>query len=525
MELHTVDFVIVAAYFLVVFGIALHFAKGDSDTSDYFLAGRKLHWSTVGFSLFASNISSTTLVGLAGAAYATGISISNYEWMASVVLVFFAIFFIPCYLHSKLFTMPEFLELRFDRACRIYFSLLTIIGNIFIDTAGTLYAGCLVLGFFYPDLNLTTTAIVLALIAGVYTSVGGFAAVVYTDVLQAIVLLIGASIVTYLSFSSVGSWDEVMRQTPPEFLSLIRPSDDPVMPWTGLVLGVPILGFYFWCTNQFIVQRVLGARDVNHARWGALFGGLLKLPVLFIMVLPGIAARSLYPELENPDLVFPTLVTDLLPIGIQGLILAALLAAIMSSIDSTLNSASTLVTMDFVKVRHPEISDKGLAKVGRYCTLVFMTLSALWVPIVASAETLFHYLQSALAFLFPPIVAVFLLGFFLKRITAKAAFFGMLGGHLVSLLVFILRTQEIAFHSIHFLELSAVFLLVTSILCVGISLRGPAPDPTSLQDVTWSFASHRRACADVAKVPWYQDYKLQSVLLLVLTAVMVWSFR
>jgi SSS family solute:Na+ symporter len=525
MKLHGLDISIVCIYFSIVFYIGWHFAKRDSGTDEYFLAGRSLHWSTIGFSLFASNISSTTLVGLAGAAYASGIAISNYEWMASIVLVFFAVFFIPSYLHTKIFTMPEFLELRFDWKCRRYFSGLNIIGNIFIDTAATLYAGCLVLRFFYPGLDLTTTAIVLALIAGVYTSIGGLSAVVYTDVLQAIVLLIGATIISYLSFSNAGSWSAVMASTPPEFLSVIRPADDPVMPFTGLIVGVPILGFYFWCTNQFIVQRVLGARDINHARWGALFGGLLKLPVLFIMVFPGISARKLFPDLVNPDLVFPTLVTELLPIGIQGLVLAALLAAIMSSLDSTLNSASTLVTMDFVKVNRPNISDKGLTRIGRGCTLVFMTLSALWVPVVASAETLFHYLQSALAFLFPPVVAVFILGFFVKRITARGAFGAMLGGHVVSLSVFIFQINEWYFRDIHFLELTGVFFTISALIAVLLSLGDSSPSSKNIDDVTWSRASHLRACSELNLVAWYQDYRLHSALLLLLTAALVWTFR
>ncbi len=525
MHLHIIDIALVGIYFSIVFGIAWHLAKRDAGTADYFLAGRSLHWSTIGFSLFASNISSTTLVGLAGAAYASGISISNYEWMASVVLVFFAVFFIPSYLHTRIYTMPEFLELRFSRGCRRYFSALNIIGNIFIDTAGTLYAGCLVLHFFYPGLDLTTTAITLALIAGVYTSIGGLAAVVYTDVLQAVVLLIGSSVITYLTFADAGTWSSVMAHTPAEMLSVIRPASDPVMPYTGLIVGVPILGFYFWCTNQFIVQRVLGARDIHHARWGALFGGLLKLPVLFIMVFPGIAARQIFPELAKADLVFPTLVTELLPIGMQGLVLAALLAAIMSSLDSTLNSASTLVTMDFVKIHRPEISDKGLTRIGRLCTLIFMTISALWVPVVASAETLFHYLQNALAFLFPPIVAVFIFGFFMKRITARGALSAMLGGHAVSLSVFIVQINGWFFSNVHFLVLTGVFFVVSALIALLVSYFDSPPDPQDIRDVTWSRDSHKRACADLPPVIWYQDYRLHSCLLLLLTAALVWTFR
>jgi len=227
--------------------------------------------------------------------------------------------------------------------------------------------------------------------------------------------------------------------TPPEKLSVVRPLDDPTMPWLGTIIGVPVLGFYFWCTNQFIVQRVLGARDIHHARWGALFGGLLKLPVLFIMVFPGIIACVLYPEISRPDEVYPKMVSDLLPVGIRGLVLAGLLAAIMSSVDSTLNSASTLVTMDFVRKLRPSISEQGLAKIGRITCIIFMIVAVLWVPVVSSFSTLFQYLQSALAYLFPPVVAVFLLGMFYKRATSTGALVGMIGGHVVSLTVFLLE--------------------------------------------------------------------------------------
>jgi SSS family solute:Na+ symporter len=321
MEIGIVDLSLIVIYFFVVIVIGFRSAHRHSGTADYFLAGRRLGWILVGLSLFASNISSTTLVGLSGSAYATGISISNYEWMASILLVFFAIFFIPYYLSARIYTVPEFLELRFRPACRNYFSVLTIVGNLFIDTAGTLFAGALVVQYFFPSIELWQSGLVLALIAGVYTAAGGLTAVVYTDAIQAVILLIGALVMTLLGLRAVGSWENVVASTPPEMFSMIRPLDDPTMPWLGTLVGVPVLGFYFWCTNQFIVQRVLGARDVHQARWGALFAGLLKLPVLFIMVFPGIMARQLFPSLERPDLVFPALVTELLPVGLKGLVL------------------------------------------------------------------------------------------------------------------------------------------------------------------------------------------------------------
>jgi SSS family transporter len=350
-----------AAPDLVMVALYVVFARRTQTTDDYFLAGRSLTWWLIGFSLFASNVSSSTLVGLSSFAFSSGISVYNYEWMAALVLIVLLVFFLPLYLKTGVYTMPEFLERRFDQRSRYYFSALLILMNIVIDTAAALYAGGLVVQILYPQIPLWQSVTVLGLLAGVYTVAGGLKAVVYTDAVQAVLLLVGALLVAVLSFQAVGgSWPDVVARIPAEDLSIVRPASDPVMPWPGLVTGVFLLGFYFWGTNQFMVQRTLGARDLGHARGGALFGGLLKLPIIFIMVLPGIFGRLLYPEAdypalaENPDLIFPTLMFDLLPVGVRGLIVTALIAAIMSSVDSTLNSASTLVTMDFVKKLRPD---------------------------------------------------------------------------------------------------------------------------------------------------------------------------
>ncbi len=523
MHLEPLDIAIIASYFVVVLIIGFHFARRHTGTEAYFLAGRRLGWMVIGFSLFASNISSTTLVGLSGSAYRTGISISNYEWMASVVLVFFAIFFIPYYLGARIYTLPEFLEKRFDGRCRYYFSVLTIVGNVFIDTAGTLFAGALVIKHFFPSLDYWESALALALVAGIYTAAGGLSAVVYTDAIQAVVILIGASAVTLLALSAVGSWEQLIEQTPPEMLSVVRPLDDPTMPWLGLLLGVPILGFYFWCTNQFIVQRVLGARSIEHARWGSLFAALLKLPVLFIMVFPGLMARQLYPGLERADLVFPQLISDLLPVGLKGLMLAGLLAAIMSSIDSTLNSASTLVTMDFVKKARPQTPDHRLAVYGRVTTLVIMVVSALWTPVVASFETLFGYLQSALAYLVPPVAAVFIIGLFWKRANSRGALAGLILGHVLSISVLILQRFGIG-TEIHFLMWAGVFFAFSIVVIVGVSLGSPPPDPQLVRRFVWSRETARELTADLPDRPWYLDYRWHSAGLLLLTAWLVIAY-
>ena len=313
-QLATADVVMILLYVVVIIAIGFWVSRND-DSEDYFLAGRALAWPLVGFSLFASNISSSTLVGLAGSAYNTGIAVYSYEWMAAIVLVFFVIFILPLYLRTRIYTMPEYLERRFDQRSRYYFSGITVFNAIIIDMAGALYAGALVVQLVYPETPLWVSVWVIAIVAGIYTIVGGLKAVVYTDTIQAVLLLIGSTAIAWLAFEAAGSWSAVTEVTPDRMLRLYQPADSDVLPWPGLFTGLILLGFYYWCTNQTIVQRVLGAKSVDHGRRGALFAGLLKVPVLFIMILPGTFARVLYPELPNPDLVFPTLTFDLLRAG------------------------------------------------------------------------------------------------------------------------------------------------------------------------------------------------------------------
>jgi len=309
------DAAIIGLYLLAVVALGLFASRKATTATDYFLAARSSTWPTIGLALLASNISSTTLIGLAGAAYAAGIAVYNYEWMASVVLVFFCLFLLPVILRSQVYTMPEFLERRYDGSIRLYFSGLTIFLNIVVDTAGTLFGGALMFKLILPDVPLWQIAGLLALAAGAYTVAGGLKAVLVTEVVQAVILG-GASIfVAIFAFDKAGGWDAVMAAVPADKMSLIRPADDSNLPWTGLISGVPLIGLYFWCTNQFMVQRVLSAKNLDHGRWGSLFAGLLKLPVLFLMVLPGSAAILIYPHLERPDLVYPTLIFDLLPVG------------------------------------------------------------------------------------------------------------------------------------------------------------------------------------------------------------------
>ncbi len=524
--LSSIDLVIIIVYLVGMIFYGLYHSKREN-SEEYFLAGRSMTWPIVGISLFAANISSTTLIGLAGDAYSTGISVYNYEWMAAVILVFFSIFFLPFYLRSGVFTMPEFLERRYDRRSRYYFSLITLVGNVLIETAAGLYAGSLILKLVFPEVSMTVIILILAFAAAAYTIPGGLSAVVHTEVIQAILLLAGSIILTYITFREAGGWDNVMAVTPPEMVSLIRPIDDPSVPWTGLLFGVPLLGFYFWANNQFMVQRVLTAKDLNHGRWGALFAGLLKLPVLFFMVLPGTMARVIFPDLDNPDTVFPQLVFNLLPVGLVELLMAGLLAAMSSSISATLNSASTLITMDFVKNLKPNLSSKQLVRVGQFATVVLVFLAAAWTPQIEKFDSLFKYLQMVVGLIAPPVVVVFIWGMFWKRGNGDGAFYSLLVGFFIAAILIVLKVTmpEVGISQWHFLHTAPLLFVVCSIFYVSISLATPPPIMEKVRDYSWNNRIYTDETAELSALPWYKNYRILSVFLLILTATIVWIFK
>jgi len=519
-----IDIGVVVIYVIGIVALGFYFSKQTETTDDYFLAGRSLGWGLIGLSLFASNMSTSSLVGMAGEAYGgVGIAVFNYEWMAVIVLVIFVTFFLPFYLKSRIFTMPEFLERRFDGRSRYYFSGLTVFLNIIVDTAAALYAGALVVQLIYPDVPIFVSVGILAVLAGLYTIAGGLRAVVYTDAIQAVLLIFGSVLVAVLAFEAVGSWEAGTAAASEQELSLILPADDPIMPWPGLITGVFVLGFYFWATNQFMVQRTLAARDLDQGRWGALFAGLLKVPIIFLMVLPGTFARVLYPNLERADAAFPTMLFDLLPVGVRALVLTAMVAAIMSSVDSTLNSASTMVTMDFIKKLRPNVSNHGLVVAGRVVTFVFMLFAALWAPVILRFPTLWTYLQSVLAYLVPPFVALFVVGVFWKKATPTAAFWSVVTGHAMSALLFVLG-PVLGLIEVQFLYVPAILLVVSGLVLVGLSRVTAPPSAEAVRDYTWSPALYRAETAELKHRPWYQNYRIHSAILLGLTALVVGLF-
>jgi len=569
-SLSSIDIIVILVYLvgIVLYGIS---KSKRSSSEDYFLGGRTMTWPIVGIALFSANISSSTLVGLASDAFQTNVSVYNYEWYAVVVLIFFAIFFLPFYLRSGVYTMPEFLERRYDRKSRYYFSFITIVGNVLVDTAAALYVGSIVLKLLFPEVSSTVIIISLAIAAAAYTIPGGLNSVIQTEVIQAILLLIGSIFITYFAFDALGGgWDTMMTRLDemlaagqvnfgdkvaqghyvPEsaeaVFSLVRPVNDEFMPWWGLLTGVPLLGFYFWANNQFMVQRVLGAKNLNHGRWGALFAGFLKLPVIFVMVVPGVLAILLFNDLDIstlnypladgtmcsnlkdcPNLTYPVLLFQLLPTGFLGLVVAGLLAAMMSSVSATFNSASTLITMDFIQLLRPQMTSKQLVRAGQIATLVLVVLSSAWVPFIERvSDSLWSYLQLVIAFTSPPIVSAFVLGLFWKRANAHGAFASLMVGAALAIFMILSLSFDLVpyLNDFHFLAKANLLFVVSVSVHVLVSLSTPAPASDKVDQYTYKKEMIAQDTEEFRGLPWYQHFRILSLILLVITAIIVGYF-
>ena len=510
-----IDLAVIAAYFIVVIIIGVVVATRTKTGDDLFLGGRSLTWGFIGLSLFASNISSTTLIGLAGAAYTVGVAQSVYEWGAGIPFIVLALIYVPLYLRSRVTTIPEFLEYRYDRRSRMFFSTVTIFTSIVVDTAGGLYAGAIVLQTFFPNLVLWQTCLVLALIAGAYTAFGGLKAVVYTDAIQAVILIIGCSTLTYILFEKIDfSWANMVAAAPDGHFSVVKPLDDPSLPWPSLLLGVPFLGFWYVATNQYITQRVLGARNIKHARWGIMLAGALKLLPFFIMVIPGAMAISLIPGLPNGDMVFPTIVLEYLPVGLVGLVLAGLISAIMSSVDSTLNSASTLIVVDFISSKHPDLAPRKIARYGRISTLILMIIAAAWAPFIANFGGLWAYLQQMFSIIVPPIIVIFLVGTFYKRGNGDGAFWTLILGTAIGVGIFVLSMYGL--WKIHYAINIGIVIGICCVIFVLVSLATPAPSAEVVERFTFNKELINLENEDM---PWYKDYRYHSAGLLIIIAL------
>jgi SSS family solute:Na+ symporter len=502
-----IDVAIIGVYFVLIFSIGFYFARRGRTSTDYFLAGRNVGWFAIGASLFVSNISTEHFIGLSGSGASSGLAVGHFEWWACLILLILGWVFVPFYLRSNVFTMPEFLERRFSRACAIYLASISIIAYIFTKISVQLYAASVVLER-VAGWSLWKTAIILVIATGVYTIAGGLAAVIYTDMVQTMILIAGAVVLTLIGMHRVGGFAALRAQVPASYFHMIRPPTDAAFPWTGIFFGAPILGIWYWCTDQVIVQRVLSARDEGHAKAGTIFAGFLKILPVFMLVLPGIIALALFRDLFkfgpngevlNGDIAYPTLILNLLPTGLVGLVLAALLAAVMGAMSSVFNSASTLVTLDFYKKIDPQASESKLVNVGRVATGFMVILGLLWVPFIhLISSQLYIYLQSVQAYISPPIAACFVLGILWPRLNAAGAISSLLTGFVLGAARFVLEIMDRLaggrFHNpllrvlidLNFLHYAIAMFVVCSLVLIGVSFLTPPPERKKLAGLTFA---------------------------------------
>src|SRR5438874_2737526 len=446
-----IDLTIIGVYFLVVFGIGFYFSRRERTSEEYFLAGRDVGWFFIGASLFVSNISTEHFIGLSGTGASSGLAVGHFEWLACLILLILGWVFVPFYLRSNVFTMPQFLERRFSRQCAVYLAAISIIAYIFTKISVQLYAASVVLER-VAGWSLWKTAVVLVVATGVYTIAGGLAAVIYTDTVQTLILIAGAAALTIIGLHRVGGLEHLRTMVPPSYFHMMKPASDSQFPWTGIFFGAPILGIWYWCTDQVIVQRVLSARDEGHAKAGTIFAGFLKILPVFLLVVPGLIAVALFRDLFkfgpsgqvlNGDIAFPTLIINLLPPGLVGLMIAALLAALMGGMASVFNSASTLVTLDFYKKLRPQASESRLVGIGRFATGVMVLLGIAWVPFIhLISSQLYIYLQSVQAYISPSIAVCFILGIRWPRFNGRGAISSLLTGFVLGAIRFILELVD-----------------------------------------------------------------------------------
>lgn len=534
--LASLDWVVIGLYFALVFGVAIWVSLRErakrGTSTDYFLAGRDAGWFLVGGSLFASNIGSEHLVGLAGTGAASGVAVAQFEILASLILLILGWVFVPFYLSSGVFTMPEFLERRYSAGARWYLAIISIIGYVLTKISVTIAAGGIVFQALM-GIDFWTGALIVVVITGAYTIFGGLRAVLYTDLLQMFVLIGGAIAVTVLGLSALGGWGEMAETVGPGFLDLWKPMSDPNFPWTGILFGAPILGVWYWCTDQFIVQRVLAAHDQHHARRGTIFAGYLKLLPLFIFVIPGVIAYALSQRgqlaLAEPDQALPTLVATLLPIGLRGLVVAGLLAALMSSLSSVFNSTSSLVTLDVYKKLRPQATERQLVLVGQTTTAVLVGFGLLWIPFMKGvSDQLYQYLQSVQAYISPPIAAVFLIGVLWQRVNAKGAIAALLTGFVLGMgrLVAEIAKSSLdgflfTFADINFLHFAIILFVICSAVLLIVSVLTPEPPGEKVANLT--FATTERV-EDVARRGWRRADLMLSVALALCVAIVWWVF-
>jgi SSS family solute:Na+ symporter len=558
-----IDWTVIGIYFCIIGFLAWWYGRDQRDSVDYFLAGRNAGFIVIGASIFTSNIGSEHIVGLAGQGASTGMAMAHWE-LHAWVLILLAGIFVPFYYKSGVETIPEFLEKRFGSRARTLLSVVSLVAYVVTKVSVTVYAGAIVFQALLPDAfgsrdnAFWVGAFTTVILTGLYTVFGGMRAIMATAAPQAVIILLGSATITYIGLNTLSDgagvvvgWDmlvEAAKQNKEQF-ALWRPLDDPDFPWLGILIASPIVGIWYWCTDQYIVQRTLTAKDLATARRGALFGGLLKVWPVLIFLIPGLIGWALHQKgiialpmkevggesVIDGDTVFPTLVITLLPEGIRGLIVACLLAALMSSLASLFNSSASLFTFDVYHKMFPEKSSRHLLYVGRLATTAIVVLGMLWIPVMKmiSGGGLYQYLQSVQGYLAPPITAVFMLGLFWSRMNARGAVFGLAGGFVLGMLKLTCQTffgeDKIAnpgllaaIGDFNFLYAAGVLLVLSIALVIVGTLSAHAPDKEAIKGLTWS--SIRAEASDDIRESWDLPNKLMASAIFVLVIGMYLYF-
>lgn len=450
ISIPTIDLIIILSYLCIIIGIGILTARRKKVSSEgFFLAGRSLNWAMIGAALFAANISTIHMVGLAANGFKDGIVWGNFEWMATFLLIILALFFAPFYFRNRISTLPQFLEKRYGPNSRSFFAFIVIITALFSHIGISLYAGAVVLKSFF-GIDIMVSILVISVITTLYSILGGLRAIVVIETFQSVVLIGGASLLTILAFNmlpdiGIHSLSELKNVLKPDQLDILQTRDNGILPWYAILLGYPVLGIYYWCADQTIVQKVLGAKTMADAQNGPLFAGFLKILPVFIMVFPGILAYALFSDrIEDPNDTLMVLISNVLPSGLIGLMTAALLAALMSTISAGLNSVGTLVSLDIVKRIRPSTPDKIVVRAGRISSLAVIILAISWSPLIGRFESIFDAISIVLSMLSPPVASVFVMGILSRRGNDRVAISTMIFGLVAGVIVFCLDFEPIS---------------------------------------------------------------------------------
>jgi len=525
-----VDTAIIVAYLvgIVALGCWAGTRRRSHEGQAYFLAGKSLGWPIIGLALFATNISTIHLVSFAQCGYTSGLLYGNFEWMAAFTLICLSFFFAPFYIRSRVATLPDFLEKRYNRGCRDWLAVLSIVSAIFIHIGFSLYTGAVVLhGLF--GINLYVSIITVAVLTGLYTIVGGLLAVVLTESIQTVILLVGAICITAIGMYKMGGWAELQASVEPINFSIMRSSDDPTrLSWYAVLLGYPVIGIWYWCCDQTIVQRVLGAKDEKHARMGPLFAGFIKILPMFIFVLPGLICLGLInkgiltqPLADSKD-TYAYLINNILPVGLKGIVAAALLAALMSTVSGALNSIATLFSYDIVKRWAPNTADHTLVRIGRIVTFLAMVAAIVWSPFVGKFPLIFQGITDMICYISPPITVVFLWGVFWRRSSGIAALITLLSGSALGMAVFFVDWyKEITGWYLHSMLSGFALFVIGSITMAVFSMIFPHRHTEESAALVWK---NPLEALRGGAWPGLADFRLVAAVLFAVMILLYWRF-